>query len=289
MNDALYRFSVLRVIPNAMRGERINVGVAITHPNNRVTVHLGANTDRLKALDPNLTAIRWKTWQEQASDTLQSMPPEARKFWLMHGMRPVVSDEEEGCFRTSEHETFDEIVSDLLRRMVDLPERVIRATKTKQVHSARLHSQLKSWFKGRHIMGSNIDDMNRRCIVEDYPVSRETDTFAEFAFMNGAVHVIETLDLRNVEQLTQRQRNQAAFKSVVLDEARAVTGSSGRRIAVVSATNYEAVRPALRIVERTADDVISMESRQDVLRFANHISRSLHLPSELESESLLSA
>lgn len=281
-----YEFAVLRVVPNVMRGERVNVGIAVFDADGNIGIHLDASKNRLCSFDPNLSAIKWDEWHTQVQQILASMPADSRSYWLAHGLHPVVADEKRGMFRADE-ESYEDNVQDLLRRLVSVPSREVRAQRRLSPQPAGLHAQWKGWFKAQHIMGKRLDDVANHQIVESYPVSADTNTFAEFAFKNGALHIMETLDLRHIDRLTQRQLNQAAFKSVVLDEAQELVRGGGRRIAVISATDYNAVRPAVRMVERMADDVIRMESTDDVSRLVRHIGRALHRTDQLDSTALI--
>lgn len=285
MTERNYEFTVLRIVPNAMRGERVNVGIAVFDADGTVSIKLDTNKNRLCSFDPNLSAINWDDWQAQARQTLAAIPAASRTYWLTHGLHPVVADEKRGVFR-ADRDSYEDRVDDLLRRLVATPAREVRAQR-RVLQRTGLHAQWKGWFKAQRIMGRGIEDMERNQIVESYPVSEETSTFAEFAFRNGALHIMETLDLRNIDHLTQRQLNTAAFKSIVLDEARPLVAGGGRRIAVISATDYDAVRPAIKMVERMADDVVMMESADDVARLVRQIGNALHRTDELDSARLL--
>ncbi|USE78867.1 DUF3037 domain-containing protein [Cupriavidus gilardii] len=285
MTQTDFKFSVLRVIPNAVRGERVNVGLSTVDPSSTVRIHLHVNRDRLRALDPNLTAIDWENWAEQAETLLNSLPESARTQWLCTGLAPVIADKEFGWFKASQ-DGYDTMVDQLLERLVLKPRKVAERRKSGR-QATHLQAQLRNWFKAEKIMGKSMDDLSRHRIVEEFPVSIETDSFADFAFKNGALHIMETLDLRHVDHLTARLRNQAAFKSVVLDQARDVVGD-GKCIAIVAATDYQAVKPALRMIERNADEVLSIDSPQDVERLATRLSEALHLPNLLVPPALAS-
>lgn len=285
MNQHNYRFTVLRAVPSLMRGERVNVGIAVFHPDGDVAVHVGITRNRSRSFDPRLGAIDWQVWQEQVHETLQELPLDSRKYWLMHGLSPIVADEEMGSFRVDGEMSYSDAVGDLLRRLVSVSVRE-HQPRLQVAQAPRLKSQLKTWFKAQRIMGSSLDDLYNRRIVEAFPISDETDTVAEFAFMNGSVHVMETLDLRDISHLTQQQKNKAAFKSVVLHEARALP-NVGRRIAVVAATDYQTVRPVVRMVEHAADDMFHMESAEDVHRLVGYIGEALHQPSQLDARALV--
>lgn len=282
MNSSNHKFRVLRITPNLIRGERLNVGLLLMNPDGKCEVRLHIVRDRLAALDPNLTAISWESWAKHVMETINQLPQELVPAWLERGLNPVHADSHDGVFIASSAAEFEEQVQMLLERLVIRPTRQHRAPRSKGKQPTQLQAQFKNWFKGAQILGRSMEDISRHQIVQEYPVSLETDSFADFAFKNGALHILETLDLRGVDHLTARLRNQAAFKSIVLDQASAVTVGGGRRIAVVAATDYASVKPAIRLIERSADDLISMDSPNDVQRLVEHLTVSLHLSGQLQ-------
>lgn len=283
-----YTFSVIRAIPDAMRGERVNVGIAVSHPNGRTTVHLAPDHHRLRHFDPALHVIEWDKWEREVNECLSSMPDTSHRYWLTHGLGPITADEAQGWFKADSEQALGDEIDLLIRRLI-APRHQESADRyvSTPPRPIRLRSQLKDWLKRQHVMGKSVDDLHNRRVVEHFPVSDETETFAEFAFRNGSINIMETLDLRNVTQLTERLRNEAAFKSVVLSEAKYLLDRGSKRIAVVAATDYGAVRSAVRMVEREADDVFYMEKPQDVTRLVVQISEALHLPSVLDADTLL--
>ncbi|KAF3999190.1 DUF3037 domain-containing protein [Glaciimonas immobilis] len=287
MKTTDYYFSVLRVVPNVMRGERVNVGLVVFHPGGHdVTIHLHIIKDRLRALDPNLSAIKWDAWAMQAKESLTAIPVENRVHFLQTAFSPITTDTQTGWFKATSEEEVQDNIDGLLKRLVVSPQRVIRIENKGLPRTTKLQAELKNWFKAQKIMGKNMDDLSRSQIVSEYPVSLETDSYADFAFKNGALHVMETMDLRGVNYLSARLRNQAAFKSIVLDQAREVTQGGGQRIAVVSASDYSLVKPAIKMIERNADDVISMESQEDIDRLIRRLTEALHLTTQLSNPTL---
>jgi hypothetical protein len=276
-------FSVLRLMPNSMRGERLNVGLVVFHPNQDVTVHLDVSQERLRSFDPNLAGINWDDWASQAVKILSDAPSDVRATLLKTAFGPITTDAELGWFRASNNVEVQDNVSSLLKRLVSRPVRLVKVGRTHSTRKTKLQTQLKNWFRVQKILGRSMNDLSNNQVVEEYPISIETDSFADFAFKNGALHIMETIDLRGVDHLTASLRNKAAFKSVVLDQAADVTGGGGQRIAIVAASNYAAIKPALKMIERNADDVVAVENHKDVDRLVRKLTEALHLTQMLPS------
>lgn len=282
MSSQAYYFTVLRARPNPVRGESVNVGIAVLDPVG-VRLFLEPDIQRLKAFDRNLAALQWDDLRENAwllfkhLDTIDS-----QHLALKTMIAPIYADERLGQFVADSAIEFDTQVTRLLDRLVRRPVRDTGIARAKRPSApSKLNAQLRNWFKSAHIFSSNVADISKQRIVANFPVVATNDLYAEFALKNGVVHVIETLDLRGHDKVNAHVHKETAIKSIVLDQAGRALDKKSRRIAVVSASDYAAMRPAINIVNTYADDVITMASSQDKQRLADFIKMSLHSQTSL--------
>ena len=54
-------------------------------------------------------------------------------------------------------------------------------------------------------------------MVSNYLIDPQTELYADFALLNGQLHVIEVMDLRGVDRLSSAMRGEAALKGVTLE------------------------------------------------------------------------
>ena len=275
-------YFVLRAVPDQVRGESLNVGLVV-FVDERVQVFVGTEHWRLRALHPNFDALNITKWAQELEAELQTLPSnESRRFFLSSIGGPITIDEEPGQLMADPGNSLAEIVNGIIKRLVTAPLKTFTSAGSPRVRSmSPLNLQLKNWFRASHIFSTKVADVSKGKVVSGYPIAADEDLYADFALRNGSVHVIETLDLRGVDRPTRALRGQAGWKSVLLDQSRRTLSADTQRIAVVSADDYSAVRPLIAMVERYADDLISIESGSDRQRLADFISQSLHLDKNL--------
>ena len=139
---------------------------------------------------------------------------------------------------------------------------------------AALTSELLAWLRSAKAFCTKVGDLQHGKLMADYPIDPDVDLYAVFAVLNGKLNAIEMLDLRGVERLTLGMRGDAALKGVTLDEARAKI--DGRRIVVLSASDYAVARPAIQLASRCADDVLDMHDAKARQQLADFIAGALH-------------
>lgn len=277
-------YFVLLAVPDQVRGESLNVGI-VAFLEKDVKVFVGTDHWRLRALHPNFGILDISKWAHELESELQTLPSnEARRFFLSVVGGPITIDEEPGQLIADSLTSLDDLIHALLKRLVSTPEKTFSLPAINTITPrSKLNSQLKNWFRSSRIFSSKVSDLNKGKVVSGYPVSADEDLFADFALKNGAIHIIETMDLRGVDRPTKSLRGEAGWKSILLDQAGKILSSDTKRIAVVSADDYSAFRPLIGMMERYADDLISMESASDRQRLADFVSRSLHLEQGLDA------
>lgn len=279
MSNTELQFTVLRAVPDLYRGDALTFGLVIWLPERaRVWVDEAA-VKRLVALGPNYR--RWNAAEEQ--ETLQAeldrLPTtEMRQQWL----QLFVSDPAPQVGRVVIFEgrgTLDEQVErqaqDLLGRLVRPPAATLPAPRrAPSKRPTRLAHELRAWLRGAKAYSTKADDIGKGKVVANYPIDPGADLYADFAVLNGKLNAIETLDLRGVERLTPGLRGDAALKGITLDEARSKI--DGRRVVVLSASDYAVARPAIQLISRYADDVWDMHDAAARQQLAEFIAGALH-------------
>lgn len=276
-----FDFDVLAAVSPAPRGEFLNIGLAVWI-DGLPEIRADVSPSRLAAVDPNYP--RLPVFRSLLEGTLNAElaplltpshnNPDALRMLFDTLVAPIQRVSQGALF--CEPGELEGAIDDTLNRLVRRQALTIRQDHPRRPAS-KLQSQLKSWMRGAKIMGRSMDDLSKRRIVSNYPVSVEADVYADFAYKNGALHVIETLDLRGVEHVNSTLRNTAAFKSITLDLARDIVGERGQRIGIVAATDYAAIRPVLRLFERNSDEIFAIDSPSDAQRFADLLARGLHI------------
>lgn len=277
-----FKYVLLRAIPDAIRGEQINVGLVAFFPT-KCRIYIGVEPWRLRALNPNLDSILLGNWVSDLEAMLNSLSTfEDQMFFLSGGFGAIKSDAAASTIFAETIEDADHIALDLIAQLVTTPARVLSADRsTRAKPKTKLQSQLKSWFRQAQLYSPRLTDLSKGRVVSGYPVDVADDLYADFALKNGAVHVIEAIDLRGIERLSKSVRGEAGLTAVLFDQARKSLSAETRCVAITTADDYSIVKPVLGLIARYADDMIAIESAHDRQRFSDFVYQSLHPEKEL--------
>lgn len=270
----------LLAIEHPIRGERLNVGVMLWDKL-LPRIHAAVTAQRLAALDPNLPRLPvvqalldgklqdtlWRILQDKPQDL------QARKVIAGLIMRPIEAGEPARIYAADEQELAQRIedVLDACVRPVPLE---VKAARKPQQRPSRLHLEIRAWLKQHHAYSVRAEDIGKNKVVANYPLHPQSDLYADLAVMNGALHAVEVLDLRNSRTLTNTLRGQAAIKGITLDAAREHV--DGKRLAVFAAGDYSLARPAIAMFGRYADQVLDLGQDAGQKEFAKFIATALH-------------
>lgn len=274
-------FTLLQIVPDRLRGEVLNVGIVL-HTAAGPDLRLRMLPSRLKALAPSYSRVNLEEWHQAWLAALQRFQtPEQRWAWLQDAMAPLRLAETGGTILAVTPADLEAQVEGLLERFV-MPPRTFSKVARHRIRRSGLNAQLTSWLRSQHLFSTKLQDLSKNRVVSGYPLSVAEELFAEFALKNGALHVIETLDLRGHSSYTKPLRNEASHKALVLDLAQDELEASSQRIAVVAADDYGTMKPAVSMLNRKASAVVSMDSPNDRQWLADFVSKSLHLSTLLD-------
>ena len=276
-------YHLLQIAPDALRGEAMNIGIAL-QTERGPELHLRILPNRLRALSPELGRIEPRDYEDSLNAALARLPsPQMRWLWLRTAMGPLRVALSEGKIIATDDQDLAGQVRSILERMV-LPLGGAIRPRVRGERRSRLLTQLTTWLRQQKLYSRNLPDIAKHRVVGGYPISVEEEVFAELALQNGALHVIESLDLRRHSNYSKTLRNEASHTAMVLDLAADLLPQGGQRIAVVAADNYEDMRPGIRLVSRKASAVVSINSAHDRNWLANFVAKSLHVETLLPLE-----
>lgn len=274
------QYTVLRAVPDLYRGDALTFGLIIWAPERAQVWVDDAAVRRLVALGPNYR--RWNAGETQATlqREMDRLPTtEMRQQWL----RLFVSDPApqvgrvtiEGDQQGDAQAQIERHAQDLLTRLVRPPAATLPPPPRKQAkRPTKLANELRDWLKGAHVYSTKVEDLRRGKVVANYPIDPGADLYADFAVLNGQLNAIETLDFRGVDHLTPTLRGNAALTGITLDGARQHV--KGRRLLVMSASDYDVARPAVELAARYADKVLDMHDAAARQWLAAFIAGALH-------------
>lgn len=270
MKENVYNYLILRANPDPIRFESLNAGVVVFDGSN-TTVLVDSSKRRLPLLHRDLGRIDFSEWAEKIQIELRQYPNEIQQSLLPALSTPLTPDHTLG---KTIGQSAEESAHILFKRMVERQMGVLVSQKTRAVKQTRLNRELKDWFKSAKVFSNKIEGLSKHLVVANYPVDPASDLYSDFAVKNGELHVIETLDLRNVDHLTPSLRGDAAIKGFTLNEA----SEESNAIAIVSASDYSIARPAITMISRFANDVYDLSTTSERQRLSQFMAKCLQKP-----------
>jgi hypothetical protein len=279
-------FTLLRIRSDEIRGEQLNIGLVAFFPSGP-KVFVDAPTWRLRAFHPDFAYFDVDRLKDQLQTSLAQLKSlDDQRHLLSGGLGLVCGDDSLGFLAGESLDQLQETVLELMTKLVAAPVKTLGHPKELGlVPRSRLHTQLRAWFRSSKIFSSKLSDLSNGRVVASYPIDPADDLYADFALMNGSIHILETLDLRGIEKVTKGIRGEVGLKAVLFDQARDLLSENTKRIAVTAADDYSVVRSLTGLISKYADDVVVLESAEDRQRLANFISISLKLDRQLDLSS----
>lgn len=240
-----FEFSVLKLVPDALRGEAINLGIVIFR-RGEVDVRIGEVLTRAKMLYPDLS-------QETIRDGVNVLRrfggsdlPTASRHQLMKDIG-LFKLGDVGFFTVDDESgAYEQKAMELLRIFTSTGRREVKRERP----PSRLVSAVRKAFRGERLL-SEVGDaaaINEHKIVPEWPLPMRPSLRASLALRNGILRVCEVADLSFDDGSAQPK---LLFESAVtLDVAKRHADAKDTVFA------YRAVGPSKRIGE--ALDIIKV-------------------------------
>lgn len=260
--DRIFEYAIIRFVPEAFRGEQINVGLVV-FKGVELDIRIFLQANLLKALGIDASKLDWiSTYLRQYDDS--ALSPSER--WKRLSSFPGFALSERGWLSAETEEQYEIRVDRVRLDYIDRP-------KTPQLkkRSSGLARELRSVFRDYHIMGKRPEDVNNHKVISNVPVGPSGKLHVDFVVKNGVFHATETADFRRAQDSGVAELKEAALASFTLQYAKEQLGRAGTKCYLVySAPSVieSAISPALEIAERGVDKLFNMESsdqRRDYL------------------------
>ena len=257
-----YSYSVLRAIPDQRRGESVNIGLVVFRPEGGTDVRLLSSLNKVYALDANIDVEQFEVLPQMILDWVSSTNDIAKKHESLKQFG-IVTVSDLGYFQCDEkqYESFlDRIMSALVKPPAHFPRYKVQG---------RVHTVLRRIFIQQRVLGASLEDINRKLIVERFPIAVNENLYADFAFKNGVYHITETINYKVTSGINTDKFEETGLKAIKLDKARKVFGEKTKRALVyVADTKIEKqLTPHLNLLGDYADQVVNLRSTADKERY----------------------
>ncbi len=257
--DDIYKYSLIRVVPDPRRGEWLNAGLAV-FLDQSIDVRLLPDVTKLRCIAPSLDrrliddlAPGWNAFCEGMESAEERQRALSRlSFAHASGLATFAAS----------RETYEPTVQSIMRDLVIPP--AARRLRYMPPES-RLQTTLKRIFRKQNVLGRFESDIDSHLIVPNFLIDEGARAHADFALKNGVLRVTETMDFRvSPEQIKQAKHNQGALKSITLDLARKKFKKC--HTSVVYATNpgtEELIQPTIRMMSDYAQTLYHYNDPKD--------------------------
>ncbi|USP46996.1 DUF3037 domain-containing protein [Alcaligenes faecalis] len=233
----IYDYLILRLRPDFIRGEVVNVGAVVWERHGQAMLHFWAPVTKVRALDStwtNETAAAWLQNIEsivQKTDNILDCQSVLNKIGVCQ--RNAV-----GMFVANSKKDLAAEISEIKTTYVSpygFDQDEGKSSRTDLV------AELRASFKKMNVLGESPEDLTRHLIVQDIPIPQNPELRADFVYKNGVYRVTQTLDYRTSMKRAQQKIKEACTKMVAAQLAKESWGAETVKIAVVNVPSEVAV------------------------------------------------
>lgn len=227
--NTMYEYVVLRLAPDAMRGEVVNVGAAVFGPSGSLDVRWLAPMGKIKALGLDWDTARAGKWIARVRE-LCSLSSDVSLRVAHLASNGLCEPGEPGMFHAETSEAYAIEVADIRDTYVRPGNHAERGNRERR---PRLVTELRKRFEKMQLMGKSVDDIQAHLVVANVPVPGNPDLKADFVYKNGVYRITQTLDYRVSAAGAHQKVQEACTKSVAADIAVKAWGPGSKKYAVV--------------------------------------------------------
>lgn len=259
--DHLFKYSVLRVMPDKRRGEVVNVGIVVFKTDG-TDVRLLDSLNKVAAIDGSFDLAQLVAAPAQIDSWLSSRSTVEEKHEALKKLGFILVSDLAWFTAPTSHEY--EI---MIERLMDAL--VVPKNKPLKVSPgiSRITSTLKEKFRGQHILGKTKEDIKKHLVVPNYPLSQASGLYLDFVLKNGVYRVTETADLRAESSSHADRRRIAADAAIKLDTARKKMKRGVQRYVVYGAKRGSDTGQLVNLLGDYSDGVYNIQSRQDMAAY----------------------
>lgn len=198
-----FDYSVIRYLPNAKRGEIINLGIVVFRASG-VDIKILNSAAKIRMFDNSTNISELLKLESTISEicSLSKEPDEQFELLNSFGSGMFVSNKYSFSIENLSH--YDKKISLIFNELVKP-----YAYRGNVKNHSRLYTKLKKRFKSLDLLAKDESDIYNHKIVPSYTIDKSSGLSADFMFKNGRYHMTEVIDF-NVND------NQAKFKETTL-------------------------------------------------------------------------
>ena len=278
-----YKFAIIRLAPDGIRDEQINIGAAI-FSDDYVDVRLPHRLDKIRVLSASLTHRAVRELAESISlrdiDVRNSGIHDAQARCRAIGRVGPLTLSQLGNFTSNNEREYEARIHAIFQSIID-PEPAPKHFAPKR---SRLLTQLKRALREERVLAKKDEGLFSHRVVAGMPLA--DGLVADLVLKNGAMHVFETVDVSGAEATARKAVSDIAVSALVLEQARINFGSKSTKTRLVydaSVSVESAAKSCLDAVAHQGAELINWASNSDKIKLITTIT-SLAIPRETKKD-----
>lgn len=266
-----YSFAVVRLAPDDVRGERLNVGLVVFNDGS-LDIRLAKRLEKIRSIS---AALEPKTVQD-VIENLGTLDEKIRDYGLvdaasrrsrLSSVGPI-SLSEIGTFVAESALSYEDRVASILRVMVDAEPAPARL----RAKRSKLLTQVKSSFRQERVLAKPDEKLDSHRIVSSFQL--DEGLVADLVLRNGAMHVIETVDASGNEDSLRKAISEIGVAALVLERARMKFGDDQTHAKLVYSASpllEKIARPSLDAAAHQGTQLINWSSADERNKFIHSL------------------
>ncbi|MFO1344150.1 MAG: DUF3037 domain-containing protein [Burkholderiales bacterium] len=270
--ENLCKFSVLRFIPDKVRDESVNIGIAL-FVDSDVQFHLSRSLSKAQSLHPGLSLAELASIPADLPAFLAPLASAEEKHRALQRFGPI-SATPLGDVVLAPGESYDEVVERLMRIYVYAP----RTRQLPDPSKSALRETIASTFRNLGIYSTAIADINDHKVVSRFPVSSRGDLLADFAFKNGHMRLAQVVDFRVTPNSMVTKLAESCRKAVTLDQARRHLSPDVERFVIYALPDEiddSIIDSSLGVLSDYSDVILNAHSEIDLNKFSSTFAQAM--------------
>jgi hypothetical protein len=210
-----YHYAVLRLAPDKLRGEIINVGVMLFVPEGAPRVIPMAPLNKLQAVDADWDTSRLAQWFDNIESIIggEKSPSAILRHLSAFGF---CNPEATGFFSADSPEDVQRELTEIRTAYVS---NKALAQRRPQAKRTRLQTAMRRKFEHMRVLGKDASDMDKHLVVPNMPVPDFPELHTDFIYKNGVYRVTQTLDYNVSAGSVHNKLQEACVKITVAEQA----------------------------------------------------------------------
>lgn len=261
-----YQYFLVSLVPDPVRNEQVNIGV-IGIFGDKVTPMFLKNPQKIKAISPDYDVSRYDG--EGLVKLLKVTEPGKRADMLASMGDDFVRIYPPATGQAKSHADFEMELSKVFDRLVKPVG--VRRTRGKVT---RLKTMLKKQFQKEGYLGEQIDDKK---VVLDFVIAESEDLVADFAYRNGSLNIIETIDFNVSIPTLNSKFNEAGLAAIKIVTARKKIDPDAKGILLYYPPANDGAKIAHHqsLIEDYYDSIVNYADSSQVSAFHEHVGKDL--------------